>query len=132
MRQDRPVSRIPAADHPLEPWPIVTEEVLEGDPQMRGCILALSRDGRHAAGLWEAQPSRMRGGYASQEVDLVLRGRATVTPAGGEPYEVAAGDVLVVPAGTRCEWHIHEAVRKLFTGRALPRSMRDALAGRAR
>jgi TetR/AcrR family transcriptional regulator, regulator of biofilm formation and stress response len=94
---------------------------------MRGCVLSLSRDGRRASGIWEAQPSRMRAGYPAQEVDLVLAGRATVTTTAGAEHQVSGGVALVMPAGMRCEWHIHDPVRKLFMGRALPRAVRAKL-----
>ena len=38
----------------------------------------------------------------------------TVTPDGGEPTEIAAGDVAVFPRGWAGTWDIHETVRKVY------------------
>jgi uncharacterized cupin superfamily protein len=38
----------------------------------------------------------------------------TVTPDGGEPCEIGAGDVAVFPVGWTGTWEIHETVRRLF------------------
>ena len=46
------------------------------------------------------------------EVIYVLSGRMTVTPDGGEPGEVKAGDIAVFPVGWKGTRDIHETVRK--------------------
>jgi uncharacterized cupin superfamily protein len=38
----------------------------------------------------------------------------TVTPDGGEPTEMSAGDVAVVPKGWAGTWDIHETLRKVY------------------
>jgi uncharacterized cupin superfamily protein len=37
-----------------------------------------------------------------------------VTPTGGEPTELRAGDTAFFADGTRVLWQIHETVRKAF------------------
>jgi uncharacterized cupin superfamily protein len=49
------------------------------------------------------------------EVIHVLSGRMTVTPEGGEPADVGAGDVAVFPKGWTGNWDIHETVRKVYS-----------------
>ena len=44
----------------------------------------------------------------------ILAGRMTVTPDGGEPTEIAAGDVAVFPRGWGGTWQIHETIRKVY------------------
>ena len=38
----------------------------------------------------------------------------TVTPDGGEPTVINAGDVAVFPRGWSGTWDIHETVRKVY------------------
>ena len=49
------------------------------------------------------------------EVIYLLSGRMTVTPDGGEPAEVKAGDIAVFPTGWKGTWDIHETVRKVYS-----------------
>jgi hypothetical protein len=44
--------------------------------------------------------------YSSQETCLVLQGRVTVTPEGGAPVEIKAGDMAIFPAGMKCTWEV--------------------------
>jgi len=52
------------------------------------------------------------------EKSFFLAGRATLTPEGGTPVEVQAGDLVLVPAG-RCRWQVHELVRRHYRTEAL-------------
>jgi uncharacterized cupin superfamily protein len=38
----------------------------------------------------------------------------TVTPDGGEPLDINAGDSAVFPKGWAGTWDIHETIRKVF------------------
>jgi uncharacterized cupin superfamily protein len=38
----------------------------------------------------------------------------TVTPEGGEPLEVSAGNTAVFPLGWAGTWQIHETIRKIY------------------
>jgi uncharacterized protein len=44
----------------------------------------------------------------------ILAGRMTVTPDGGEPLEISAGDTAFFPRGWAGTWEIHETIRKVF------------------
>ena len=44
----------------------------------------------------------------------LVAGRMTVTPDGGEPTELGAGDMAVFPQGWSGTWDIHETVRKVY------------------
>jgi uncharacterized cupin superfamily protein len=48
------------------------------------------------------------------EVIHLVAGRMTVTRDGGEPVELAAGDMAVFPKGWAGTWDIHETVRKVY------------------
>jgi uncharacterized cupin superfamily protein len=97
----------------LEPMPIPAEWVLEGDPQAAGVILWKSADGKHCMGIWECSPGTFDWTH-TDETATIAQGRATVTPEGGEPMELGAGDVAFFPEGTKSRWQVHETVRKSF------------------
>jgi uncharacterized protein len=84
-----------------------------GDPQTS----AISFFSGHGVdvGVWECTP----GGWAivdrpTTETMLLLAGVVTITPDGGEPVELAEGDVFVLPKGWSGRWDITETVRKLY------------------
>lgn len=97
----------------LDPWPIPPEQVLEGDPQAGGLILWRSADSTLANGIWECTPGRFTWTHADETLCLV-QGSVTVTPEGGEPFEITPGDVVFFPEGTKTEWLVKETVRKAF------------------
>ena len=97
----------------LDSWPLAPEQVIEGDPQASGTVLWKSDDSKLANGIWECTPGSFNWVHADETACLV-KGRATVTPEGGEPIEIAAGDVVFFPEGTKTRWEIQETVRKAF------------------
>ena len=52
--------------------------------------------------------------WTTHEVIHLVAGRMTVTPDGGEPTELGAGDMAVFPKGWSGTWDIHETVRKVY------------------
>ena len=67
-----------------------------------------------AAGIWECTPGRWRRQIAQQEFCHFIAGRCTVTPDGGEPLQIEAGDALMLPANCTGIWDVTETVRKTF------------------
>jgi uncharacterized cupin superfamily protein len=45
----------------------------------------------------------------------VLEGRVVVTPNGGPPTEIVAGDFVTFPAGMSCTWDVKEPIRKHYS-----------------
>nr|VFJ90674.1 MAG: hypothetical protein BECKLFY1418B_GA0070995_10219 [Candidatus Kentron sp. LFY]VFJ97528.1 MAG: hypothetical protein BECKLFY1418A_GA0070994_107020 [Candidatus Kentron sp. LFY]VFK21591.1 MAG: hypothetical protein BECKLFY1418C_GA0070996_10973 [Candidatus Kentron sp. LFY] len=66
---------------------------------------------------WEKETSKFAWNYDSNETCYVLEGEFTVTPDGGEPVHVKAGDLVRFPAGMSCTWEVHQPVRKHFSFR---------------
>ena len=64
--------------------------------------------------IWRKEPSTFPWTYQQQETCYVLRGRFTVTPAGGEPQTFGRGDLITFPQGMQCTWEIAEAVEKHY------------------
>ena len=66
-----------------------------------------------AVGIWEHSIGTS-GDVEEDEVFIVLSGRATVTPQGGEPVEFGPGDIGRLAEGTRSTWVVHETLRKIW------------------
>lgn len=102
---------INALSQPLEPDPLDPGQVIAGDPQVSALPIL---DGEElAVGIWEHSAGESTD-VEADEVFVVLRGRATVTVAGGPTLEVGPGDVGVLEAGAETTWTVHEDLRKIY------------------
>jgi uncharacterized cupin superfamily protein len=64
--------------------------------------------------IWSKEISRFPWTYERRETCYLLDGEVIVTPDGGKPVKVAAGDLVVFPAGMSCTWDIRVPVRKHY------------------
>ncbi len=64
--------------------------------------------------VWEKEISRFDWTYDTQETCYLIAGSVTVTPAGGTPVNITAGDYVIFPAGMSCVWDISEPVSKHY------------------
>jgi uncharacterized cupin superfamily protein len=65
--------------------------------------------------VWEKEISRFDWSYEDEECCYLLEGEAIVTPRGGTPVRIAAGDYVTFAAGLKCVWDIRKPVRKHYT-----------------
>jgi uncharacterized cupin superfamily protein len=65
--------------------------------------------------IWEKEPSEFPWSYDTEETCYFLEGDVVVTPDGGDPVAMGAGDLVTFPAGMSCTWKILQGVRKHFT-----------------
>ncbi len=63
---------------------------------------------------WTKEVSTFPWTYATAETCLFLEGEVVVTPDGGEPVAVGAGDLVTFPAGMSCTWEVRRPVRKHY------------------
>ncbi len=64
--------------------------------------------------IWEKEVSRFAWSYDEEESCYLLAGEVTVTPRGGTPVQLAAGDYVTFAAGLSCSWDIRVPVRKHY------------------
>jgi uncharacterized cupin superfamily protein len=64
--------------------------------------------------IWEKEVSSFPWTYDMKEVCYILEGEVTVTPNGGEPIHIKAGDLVTFPNGMSCHWDISEDIRKHY------------------
>jgi len=101
------------SDAVLDPWPLDPAQVVAGDPQASGTLLWKSDDSKLCAGIWECTPGTFDWTHAD-ETACIVTGRVTVSLEGGDALELAAGDAVFFPAGSKTRWEVHETVRKAF------------------
>jgi uncharacterized cupin superfamily protein len=100
-----------AADAELEDWGPLDEAT---GAEMTTSGVEVWVDGDQSGGIWQCTPGPSHWTLETHEVIQLIAGRMTVTPDGGEPNELAAGDMAVFPRGWTGTWEIHETVRKVY------------------
>jgi hypothetical protein len=104
-----PTSSVSPSEATLDGW-VVTE----GAPTMKTWVLHKSADGTMMSGIWECTTGSYHATYTAYEYVVLIKGRITITPDGGTPVTVQAGDAFVVEKDFKGTWKIEEAVRKHF------------------
>jgi uncharacterized cupin superfamily protein len=100
-------------DAPVEPAPIPPEDIISGAPESTMAILWRSDDDKLYNGVWHCTPGVFMLSSPGETITLI-EGDVTITPEGGEPVNVRAGEIAYIPEGTRAKWDVHETVRKGF------------------
>lgn len=93
------------------PWP---GTVRSGDPHTITMNGYASPDGKLLMGVWQSTPGVWDVDYKDWEYCHFLEGRCIITPEGGRPVELKAGDVFVVEPGLKGTWEVVETVRKYY------------------
>jgi uncharacterized cupin superfamily protein len=74
----------------------------------------LERQGVTTWPIWTKEASEFPWTYDEQETCYFLEGDVVVTPKGGQPVEIRAGDLVTFPQGMECTWTIRKPVRKHY------------------
>lgn len=88
--------------------------VVDGKPKMKTWVLHTSADGSMISGCWEATAGTYHATYEAYEFVHLIRGSITITPDGGKPVKVKAGDAFVIEPGFKGKWKITKKVFKHF------------------
>lgn len=109
------------AEVELDPAPIPSSWIIEGEPQAHSKRLAASKDRGSAIMAWSCTPGRFRWHYNVDETVHIIAGEVFVTDHTGVSRRLGPGDVAFFPAGSVSQWHVTQAVRKLAVCRqAMP------------
>jgi len=64
--------------------------------------------------IWTKEASTFPWSYDRTETCYFLEGEVIVTPEGGKPVEMGAGDLVTFPQGMSCTWEIRQDVKKHY------------------
>jgi uncharacterized cupin superfamily protein len=107
------ITKYSVRDAPVEPAPIPAEDIISGEPESTMAILWRTDDGKLYNGVWHCTPGVFMLSSPGETITLI-EGDVTITPDGGEPVNVRAGEIAYIPEGTRAKWDVRETVRKGF------------------
>jgi uncharacterized cupin superfamily protein len=107
------ITKYSVLDAPVEPAPIPAEDIISGEPESTMAILWRTDDGKLYNGVWHCTPGVFMLSSPGETITLI-EGDVTITPEGGEPVNVRAGEIAYIPEGTRAKWDVRETVRKGF------------------
>jgi len=100
---------------PLEPLPVSSSWIIEGQPKFFARQYFSSPDGTIISGIWVCEgPGTFRWEHRTDESLYVLEGKAQIEY-DGVKHELQPGDVTFFRAGTSTTWHVEGRVRKSFT-----------------
>ncbi|MFZ1467386.1 MAG: cupin domain-containing protein [Paracoccaceae bacterium] len=110
------ITKLPASTDGIEP---VVGDLdgwvrTAGNPETKTWVLHTSADGAMISGIWECTVGSYHATYTSYEYVVMIAGRIVITPDGGTPVTVKAGDSFVVEKDFKGTWKIEENVRKHF------------------
>jgi uncharacterized protein len=97
----------------LDPLPLPQQQIMAGQPQTYGKQLEISADGTRRSGVWEITPGTVWD-IESEEIFIVLKGRARVETPTGLVLDLHPGSVGFLRAGDRTVWHVEETLRKVY------------------
>jgi len=65
--------------------------------------------------IWEKEVSKFDIDFDEKETAYVLEGEIIVTPKGGEPVRIVAGDLVEFHAGLDSDWEVVTPLRKHYS-----------------
>ncbi|WP_370875537.1 cupin domain-containing protein [Methylobacterium amylolyticum] len=106
----------------LRSAPIEPSWIHAGEPQARNATLSRSADGLASTLVWDCTAGTFEWHYDIDETIYFLEGSATISDGHGPAKTFTAGDVLFLPRGAVCHWHVESYVRKVaFCRRTQPK-----------
>ncbi|MER2263700.1 cupin domain-containing protein [Methylobacterium oxalidis] len=108
----------------LKPAPIEASWIREGRPAARNATLSRSADGQASTLVWDCTAGTFDWFYDIDETIYFLEGSATISDGHAPAKTYRAGDVLFLPQGAVCHWHVESYVRKVaFCRRVQPKAV---------
>ncbi|MBB5080666.1 cupin domain-containing protein [Nonomuraea sp. NPDC050547] len=101
---------VPVHEVRLTPDELHPDQIVAGDPATSSMDLGNGR------GIWEITPGVVTD-VETDEMFVVLSGRATIAVEGGTTIEVGPGDVALLADGAKTTWIVHETLRKVYQSR---------------
>ncbi|GJE56803.1 hypothetical protein EKPJFOCH_3311 [Methylobacterium thuringiense] len=108
----------------LRAAPIEPSWIRKGNPLARNATLSRSADGLASTLVWDCTAGEFQWIYEIDETIYFLEGSATISDGHNPPKTFGPGDVLFLPRGAVCHWHVESYVKKVaFCRRTLPKTV---------
>ncbi|MEU4564004.1 cupin domain-containing protein [Actinoplanes sp. NPDC023936] len=101
-----PLAEVLVPHQPADPSVIVSGTPTTGSVSVTG-ISGVE------VGVWEMSSGAVRD-VEAEEVFLLLSGHGVIELADGAKFEINAGDLVRLAAGTKTVWHVDEPLRKVY------------------
>jgi uncharacterized cupin superfamily protein len=112
----------------LRSAPIEPSWIHEGMPIARNTMLSRSADRLAWTLVWDCTAGKFEWHYDIDETIHFLEGSATISDGINPAKTFVAGDVLFIPRGAVCHWHVESYVRKVaFCRQTQPKYLALAL-----
>lgn len=112
----------------LRSAPIEPSWIREGTPIARNATLSRSDDGLASTLVWDCTAGKFQWIYEIDETIYFLEGSATISDGHNPARTFGPGDVLFLPRGAVCDWHVETYVKKVaFCRRTTPKVVGFAL-----
>lgn len=113
----------------LQPAPLKSTWIIEGNPTARSLSLGESADGDFSFGLWDCTAGQFQFNHRSDEFVHILEGEATVR-GGDKEVCLRPGDVAYFPQGLTTYWTVPDYVKKLATFRSVQSGLVTRIVGK--
>lgn len=113
----------------LQPAPLKSTWIIEGNPNARSLPLGESADGDFSFGLWDCTAGQFKFNHRSDEFVHILEGEATIR-AGDKEVCLRPGDVAYFPQGLTTYWTVPDYVKKLATFRSVQSGLVTRMIGK--
>lgn len=102
----------------LQTWPSPKQSpgyrVIEGDPQVSGCLEIGSNQSQQRLGIWACSKGTFECIESGNELQTVIEGCLRVIQEDGTAIEYSPGDSFYTKKGEKLIWEILEPVKKVF------------------
>ena len=97
----------------MQPAPIPTDWVIEGQPTTMAAEISHTDDGTTKTYVWSTTKSRFRWLYESDEIVTVIDGEVFVDDGINGERRLGPGAVAFFPAGAKTMWRVPDHLRKI-------------------
>jgi uncharacterized cupin superfamily protein len=100
------------ADAEPVPYDLEPGQAVSGEPVVADANIWTAPDGSAIRGIWTCTPGAIR--MTESEIFVVVEGKATITPEGGQPFDIAPGSAVILDRATPVVLEVHETLRKCY------------------
>lgn len=106
--------RLPASCDGGETSPVDPKKLLAGQPMQTTHNMFTNKKGNFFCGVWSSEAGKWNISYSEDEFCYLISGKAIVTDAQGESFELNPGEAFCIPAGFEGTWETIGSAAKFY------------------